>query len=601
MHLPLSVAMIFFQALYLPRLEAASIKIFPFEEIKRSEKLIERTICINKGGKPDCHIVDSLLLPSPHPNMVRAFGNLMQQGPYTYSYIPNGKPAMLQMARGSKYFEVVIQNVGRKGEGAAGSINGWGVSDDSLLNGVAAVGYAPKTANANMLIGLDKGSFGIHSDDLRSHKDGRSRPSLHTWRSGDVLGVGIDEQAGTAFYTWNGVHMGVAHKLPSFSEGEEMIYPSVSLAGAELKVSLNYGPTFSYSKPLSEVEMSNQIFQRFDKDLNGRLQYHELKDVIIHTTAASSGKRSPLPYPSYTHFCRLSSCPSAAKGLNAHEFWSLYDEGYGNIKKDWSTLTTSLTRPSLTKKTNPPSLTNQRKTRQVQQHPFAGSSSSSNTPHSPTSSLSSPSASDVSSPSSSSSSSSALPLPSPSSPSAAASVASAEEAAQMAGTEPDEISPATTATTTAGEAPAASSRISSSESKSPPSSSSFSSTTTFSSIDVTLEASGYGEVNVRVDGGWSDWSECTKSCGWDGMQKRTCTEPPPSGGGRDCLGPKARVCNRRRCLDKPVWSKWTPCSRTCGVGVQFRTCLSDTLGSERSNREKTEKREGAGGEEGVAR
>ena len=85
------------------------------------------------------------------------------------------------------------------------------------------------------------------------------------------------------------------------------------------------------------------------------------------------------------------------------------------------------------------------------------------------------------------------------------------------------------------------------------------------------------EFDLRVDGGWSDWSECTKSCGWDGMMKRTCTEPAPSGGGKPCEGSSSKPCNRRRCLEKPVWSSWSACSRTCGYGVQYRTCLSDTL------------------------
>ena len=43
-----------------------------------------------------------------------------------------------------------------------------------------------------------------------------------------------------------------------------------------------------------------------------------------------------------------------------------------------------------------------------------------------------------------------------------------------------------------------------------------------------------------VDGGWSDWkngTHCSVTCG-EGVriQQRTCTQPSPSCGGRDCLG-----------------------------------------------------------------
>lgn len=47
-------------------------------------------------------------------------------------------------------------------------------------------------------------------------------------------------------------------------------------------------------------------------------------------------------------------------------------------------------------------------------------------------------------------------------------------------------------------------------------------------------------VFCLVHGQWSQWSElsnCTKSCGFgDRLRTRTCTDPAPKFGGKDCEG-----------------------------------------------------------------
>jgi len=69
-----------------------------------------------------------------------------------------------------------------------------------------------------------------------------------------------------------------------------------------------------------------------------------------------------------------------------------------------------------------------------------------------------------------------------------------------------------------------------------------------------------------VNGGYSDWGpygRCSKTCG-GGQQtrKRTCTNPPPSHGGEDCsaLGPDSstRECNNQRCPVNGNYSHWGP-------------------------------------------
>ena len=52
--------------------------------------------------------------------------------------------------------------------------------------------------------------------------------------------------------------------------------------------------------------------------------------------------------------------------------------------------------------------------------------------------------------------------------------------------------------------------------------------------------------DCRVDGGWSDYGECTKSCG-GGIQSRTCTNPAPANGGYSCPGETSKVCNMQAC------------------------------------------------------
>jgi len=82
----------------------------------------------------------------------------------------------------------------------------------------------------------------------------------------------------------------------------------------------------------------------------------------------------------------------------------------------------------------------------------------------------------------------------------------------------------------------------------------------------------------EVDGGWSTWSYggCSKTCG-GGTQRgtRSCNNPPPSNGGKNCVGSGVTntQCNTKPCPGDGGWSTWSygGCSKTCGGGTQRGT------------------------------
>ena len=72
---------------------------------------------------------------------------------------------------------------------------------------------------------------------------------------------------------------------------------------------------------------------------------------------------------------------------------------------------------------------------------------------------------------------------------------------------------------------------------------------------------------------WSEWSPCTKSCGGgERARARDCVLPSYGRGSNElgCLGEgvEREQCSTEVCPVWTEWGDWTPCTVSCGGGLQ---------------------------------
>ena len=103
-----------------------------------------------------------------------------------------------------------------------------------------------------------------------------------------------------------------------------------------------------------------------------------------------------------------------------------------------------------------------------------------------------------------------------------------------------------------------------------------------SRLGASVEKKACNSFPCPVHGGytnWSNFSDCTKSCGKGSTERRrNCSNPAPKYGGRNCseFGAEVQIerCNIHPCpIDGGYssWSNFTICSKTCGNGTEWRS------------------------------
>lgn len=90
-------------------------------------------------------------------------------------------------------------------------------------------------------------------------------------------------------------------------------------------------------------------------------------------------------------------------------------------------------------------------------------------------------------------------------------------------------------------------------------------------------------TDLKLDGGWGEWSEftpCSRACG-GGVQRTTreCDKPRPRSGGKYCVGHrvKYRSCNTQPCIDRESDDRFRQCSAFNGQNIGIDGITPNTI------------------------
>ena len=113
--------------------------------------------------------------------------------------------------------------------------------------------------------GWSRGSWGYHGDDGNKFSDGYQGVSYSDkYRTGDIVGCGVDFNSNCAFFTKNGKKLGERQRVPadssSFADLKSIgqafeniigrLYPEVGIGDLNVEVTVNFGQKeFLYQEP----------------------------------------------------------------------------------------------------------------------------------------------------------------------------------------------------------------------------------------------------------------------------------------------------------------------------------------------------------------
>lgn len=119
-----------------------------------------------------------------------------------------------------------------------------------------AIGFSSRAASTARPVGWEPESWGYHADDGRCFSGQNiGRPFGPTYSVGDVIGCGVNFRDRTAFYTKNGIKLGMSldpeRRTSSLTAtgvafqdvANGRLYPSISMKRAGEHILVNFGQT----------------------------------------------------------------------------------------------------------------------------------------------------------------------------------------------------------------------------------------------------------------------------------------------------------------------------------------------------------------------